>query len=112
MKKLTSAIRQPLPRVAGVATLLAIGVLWAACTSTPTAADELAKSSPVQLFYADAAHCMYMFDYPADVAEIDTNRYAKAADAAVLAMRQAQASLSQDQALLQLRDGCASVLER
>lgn len=94
-----------------VATLLAIGSLWAACASTSTAADNVMHLPEVKAFYADTSHCMYMADYPADVPESVTARYAKASEAAVSAMRQAQPALTQSQALLQLREGCSSVLQ-
>ena len=111
MKKLNSILPRQLRPAAGAATVFAIGVLWAACTSTSTAAVDLAKLPPVQAFYADPAHCMYMVDYPADVTESITARYANASEAAVSAMRQAQPTLTQDQALLQLRERCNSVLQ-
>jgi len=91
--------------------LLALAALGLAFIAPVWAASDLAKLPSVKAFYADAGNCMYMVDNPAEVADSVSQRFSKAADAAVDAMLREQASMTRDKALLQLRKGCDATLK-
>lgn len=86
-----------------------LAILAVACGAASAA--DLTKLAPVKAFYADASHCMYMVDNPAEVADSVSQKYAKASEAAIAAMQKADPSLSLDKALLALRKGCNGTLQ-